>query len=426
MYRSILSTGLLAIALHVSAQPTVHQVVVLNEGYFDYFNGGGQLVPVSLGSYDPATGGYQNMVTITGPRFGSDVLVDGGSIYVAADDRVLRYDADTYVQTGEAMVLGVRKLAIWNDQLLMTRGELGGLPHYFEVRDKATLELLYAITPADGLVHACEDVVVQGDKAYLAVGNAFEWGAFVGLLGVVDLTTGVLEGSIDLGPEATNPEKLMLHEGDIVAFCNTDFTHSSISRVALAGQNVTYTALVAANSGCGASTKVTANDQVYFMEYAQGELARFDLGTGAVADTLAGTPAVYGLLEDPINGVLYATTTDFLTTGELHVMDLEGAILSSVAVGVAPGNMALDIRLSTGVEDRGRSSWALFPNPVVERLTVSGANAGEVLRVLDTTGRLVLEHRVSDVRAELAVGQLTAGVYSLVCEGRTPLRFVRQ
>ena len=137
MYRSILSTGLLAIALHVSAQPTVHQVVVLNEGYFDYFNGGGQLVPVSLGSYDPATGGYQNMVTITGPRFGSDVLVDGGSIYVAADDRVLRYDADTYVQTGEAMVLGVRKLAIWNDQLLMTRGEIGGLPHYFEVRDKA-------------------------------------------------------------------------------------------------------------------------------------------------------------------------------------------------------------------------------------------------------------------------------------------------
>lgn len=426
MYRSILSAGLLAIALHVSAQSTVHQVVVLNEGYYDYFNGGGQLVPVSLGSYDPATGSYQTMATITGPRFGSDVLVDGGSIYVAADDRVLRYDADTYVQTGEVMVDGIRKLAVWDDQLLITRGELGGLPHYFEVRDKATLELLYAITPADGLVHACEDVVVQGDKAYLAVGNAFEWGAFVGQVGVVDLSTGVLESSIDLGPAATNPEKLMLHEGDIVAFCNTDFTHSSISRVGLAGQNVTYTSLVAANSGCGASTKVTANGKVYFMEYAQGELARFDLSSGAVADTLAGTPAVYGLLEDPVNGLLYATTTDFLTSGELHVMDLEGTILSTVAVGVAPGNMALDIRLSTGVADMTQASWSLFPNPVVEQLTVSGAKVGEVLRVLDATGRLVLTQQVSDVRTEITVGQLTAGVYSVVAEGRTPLRFVRQ
>ena len=45
-------------------------------------------------------------------------------------------DADTYEQLAMAEVAGVRKLAVWNDLLLITRGELGGLPHYFEARDR--------------------------------------------------------------------------------------------------------------------------------------------------------------------------------------------------------------------------------------------------------------------------------------------------
>ena len=39
---------------------------------------------VNLGSYDPATGLYQTVATINGPRFGSDVEVAGGAVYVAA------------------------------------------------------------------------------------------------------------------------------------------------------------------------------------------------------------------------------------------------------------------------------------------------------------------------------------------------------
>ena len=58
--------------------------------------------------------------------------------------------------------------------------------------------------------------------------------------------------------------------------------------------------------------------RVYFMEYAQNQLNRYDLTTDAVLDTLVGSPATYGLIDDPINHVMYGTTTDFLTTGELR------------------------------------------------------------------------------------------------------------
>ena len=266
MFRSLLSTGLLAIALTAGAQSLVHQVVVLNEGYFDYFGSGEQVVPVTLGIYDPIPGTYATVATLNGPRFGSDVEVHAGSIYVAADDRVLRYDADSYALLAEAAVPGVRKLALWNGQLLLSRGELGGLSHYFEVRDAATLAFQEAITPAQGLPHAVEDILVVDDVAYLAVGNAFDWADLQGYIATVDLPSLTVSGTVDLGPEGRNPERLMLHQGDLLAFNNTDFTASSISRMNTASGSLQYTATVSVNSGCAASALVTANDRVYVLE----------------------------------------------------------------------------------------------------------------------------------------------------------------
>ena len=429
MSRSMLSAGLLATALQVGAQSYVHQVLVLNEGYFDYFGTQEQVVPVSLGSYDPATGSYQTVAVLEGPRFGSDVLVHEGSIYVAADDRVYRLDADSYAQLAIADVQGVRKLAAWNDKLLLTRGELGGLPHYFEVRDLASLAFVQAIAPADGLPHSVEDVLVVGDQAYLAVSNAFAWGNIQGRIGIVDLTTMTYAAEVDLGPDGLNPEKLMLHQGDVIAFNNKDFTGSSISRVSTATQGLAYTTNVSVNSSCAASAKVEANDKVYFLEYAQGELARFDLSTGAVADTLAGSPNIYGLMEDPINGVLYATTTDYFSSGELHVLDLDGQVLSTVAIGVAPGNLALDIRSSTGVGETAAPRFGLFPNPTMDRLTFSGAlPEGQVLlRITDATGRLVQEEvRALAPGSTVAVDALRPGLYTLQLNGGRSVRFVKQ
>ncbi len=428
MYRSFLSAGLLALALHAGAQSYVHRVLVLNEGFFDYFDTGEQVVPVTLGSYDPATGTYTTVATLSGPRFGSDVLVDGNSIYVAADDRVLRFDADSYVQTGEVLLTGARKLAVWNDQLLVTRGELGGLDHYLEVRDKNSLELLYAVTPADGLIHSAEDVLVLDDKAYLAVNNSFDWENVVGRVGVLDLATGTYGTEIDLGPEGRNPERLMVHDGDIVAFNNKDFTGSSISRIAVDAGTLTYTNNVSLNSGCAASALVEATEQVYYMEYDQGELARYDLASALVADTLTGSPSVYGLIEDPINGVLYGTTTDYFSTGDLRVLSLSGQVQSTVAVGVAPGNLALDIRSTTAVAERSGVQLAVFPNPAQDQLTITGIATQGLLRILDATGRTVLEQpsRSTQERTVVSVATLPAGVYTVDVPGRGVARFTKE
>lgn len=427
MFRSLLAAGMLAMVLQGSAQSYVHQVVVLNEGYFDFFGTQEQLVPVSIGSYDPANGTYATVVTLTGPRFGSDVLVDGSDVFVAADDRVLRFAADGFAQLGEAVVTGVRKLAVWNDQLLLTRGELGGLDHYFEARDRNTLELLYTIGPDEGLPYSAEDVVVLEDKAYLAVNNAFDWANVVGRVGIVDLQSGIYTAEVDLGPDGTNPEKIMVKDGAIYVFNNKDFSGSSISKVEPEVETLAYTTNVATNSGCAAS--VMADGRIYYMEYVQAELARFDVASGQVLDTLAGSPDVYGLIDDPINNVLYATTTDFFSSGDLHVLDLNGQILSTIAIGVAPGNMALDIRSATNVADVASNSFSVFPNPANEIITLRGElpEGPVAITVQDALGRAVLnDTRALGLRTDLDISSLNSGLYTLRLNGGKAARFTKQ
>ena len=144
MYRSFLFTPALAAAImanlptgQAGAQQYVHQVLVLNEGYFN-FNTQTQEVPVTLGSYNPETGAYSTVATISDARFGNHVAVDGDIVYVAADHRLLKYDANTFALLDETEVIGIRRFAFWNDAMVITRGEVGGLPTYCEVRDKNT------------------------------------------------------------------------------------------------------------------------------------------------------------------------------------------------------------------------------------------------------------------------------------------------
>ncbi len=425
MFRPVLSFPLIALAHIAAAQPIVHQVLVLSEGRYDYVNMV-QAVPVSLGSYDPLTGVHATQVTIPDARFANDVKVENEIVYVSADSFLLKYDANTFALLDQAIVPGIRRLALWNDQILITRGEVGGLPHYFEVRDKNDFDLLYAITPADGLIHSCEPVEVIGDKAYLGVNNGFDWPNYTNTVGVVDLIAQDYLTEIDLGPDGFNPEHLMQHGGSLYAFNNKDYTGSSVSRIDPAGASLVYTNNVAYNSGCG--TSAVAADKIYYMEYSVNQLARYDLASAQVVDTLTNGISAYGTLGDPINNVLYVTTTDYVSSGALYVTQYDGTVLDSTPVGVASGKLALDLRMSTGARDIDPSGLLLAPNPASDRITVRGATSGTRYDVVDLLGRSVLAGELTEDQ-RLEVSGMKTGVYTLrlfTTSGTTCLPLVKQ
>lgn len=424
MYRSLPLAAVLACCTAANAQLVTHQVLVLNEGYYNTQTST-QEVPVTLGSYDPAGGAYHTVATIPDARFGNYVAVHDNAIYVAADSFLLKYDADSYELLASTIVHGIRRFAIWNDRLVITKGEIGGLPSYCEVRGTADLGLLYSIG-LNELPYSCEGVQVVGDVAYIAVNNAFDWNNVVGMIGMLDLNTGTWSGSVDLGPDGHDPENVMVMDDAVYALNNKDFSGSSISKISVAGAGLVYTNNVTTSSGCGSSA--LADGHIYYVEYAEFELSRYDLATDAVQDTLAQAPATYGLIDDPIAHVLYGTTTDFVSTGTLHVMTYGGTVLSSVPVSVSPGHLALDVRESTGIAEQRPAGAALFPNPATNDLTVTLADAAPIrsLTIADAQGRVVrMLPTTAQAVAHLDVAGLAPGVYTLRINGDRTARFVK-
>lgn len=426
MYRSfpaLLLAGALATAAY--GQQHVHQVVLLNEGWFDYVN---QVVvlPPSLGSYDPATGQYAEVAVIPNARFGNDVKVEDEIVYVSADTMLLKYDANTFALLDMEVIRGIRRIGIWNEQLVITRGEFGGLPHYVEVRDKGSLDLLYTIDATEIPYHA-EAVEIVGDKAFVSLPNGFDWPNYMNLVAVIDLASQSYEGVIDLGPDGDNPEHLMSWNGGLYAFNNKDYTGSSISRIDPVASALISTINVANNSGCG--TSAAAADKIYYLEYAVDQIARYDLVNEQVQDTLTNGLSAYGIASDPINGVLYVTTTDFTSTGTLYVMEPDGNVLSDEAVGVSAGKMALDIRLTTGLSNAVGPVLTVFPNPAEDRVFIGlpGVANPMGLEVMDALGRAVLRERLSsNGTLQLDLSRLAPGSYTVKLEGGGCSRFTKR
>ena len=104
------------------SQNYLHQVLIPNEGYYDYQTST-QGAPVTIGSFNPSTQTYQEVSTINGMRFASDLIIEGNVYYVAADTKILMYDLNSHALLDEVNCPGVRNLAFYQGKLVATRGE---------------------------------------------------------------------------------------------------------------------------------------------------------------------------------------------------------------------------------------------------------------------------------------------------------------
>lgn len=404
----------------------VHQVVFLNEGYYDYFEQA-QVVAPSIGVYDPESEVYQEVATIADARFGSDVLVHDERIYVAADTRLMIFDANTYELLEEAEVVGVRSLAIWEDQLILTRGEVEALDSYLQIRSAANLDLIYELDANNGPAYPSQDIIIVEDEAFIAVNNGFTGGAEVGIIGILDLENQTYGNEIDLGVNGTNPDNMMIADGRIYTLNNRDFSGSSVSVVDVEQASFISTTDVALNSGCASSLLVDGH--VHFVEYGVDKVARFDISTEEVADTVEASQAYYGMNNDPISGLIYATTTDYVSTGTAYLLDADYNQLHEFEVGVASGSIAFDIREATAIETKVAADLSIFPNPCEDQLFIQSTQGNLSYRVMDAQARILATGLIS-MNSVLNTGEWPSGIYFLELrdpyENLTKTRIIKQ
>ena len=120
--KKVIFSLVLGMSAMAQAQSYVHQVYVLNEGNFDYVTNT-QIVPVTLGAYNPQTQVYSVLDTLENMRFASDLVISGDYFYVAADAKILKYSKLTNQLITEVACPGVRNLGVYRNKLVATRGE---------------------------------------------------------------------------------------------------------------------------------------------------------------------------------------------------------------------------------------------------------------------------------------------------------------
>ena len=350
--KGVALVGMLGMAFAAGAQAYLHQVFVLNEGWSDWQTGE-VLVQPTMGVYDPALNVYETVVSIEGAGFISDAILVNGALYVAADGQLLKYDADSYELLAAAEVTGVRQLAERDGMIYATRGDVDEfgmnlpLDSYLQWFHADDLTWAGELTMANGPAYATEGLAWSGDRLYIAVNNAFDWGNEVGYIGEWDVITDTYT-EFDLGEEGKNPNRLFADNGQIVTVNNRDYGSASLSEV-MSGEGTVQTHVVAdATAGCLAAAVF------------QGELKYQITGENAVRTSaldgldesstwLADAPAFYGASIDPVSGYWYGSVTDYTTYGLVEIRDEEGGIVSTFDCGVSPGVICMDVRNASDV-----------------------------------------------------------------------------
>lgn len=328
------------------AQDYVNQVLVLNEGKF-----GQNEFPVTLGSYDPTTQNYEVVDTIEGARFASDMVIDGDNIFVMADTLLLKYDLNSFEVLSTQTVVGGRNIAVVDDKLFITRGEYGvDFSSYLKVFSKSDLEFISELDTLNGPKWTTQNMVVHDGKLYVAINNGFNWGQEKSLIGVVDISTMSYLEEIDLGPDGTNPDNLVLNGDYIYTVNNKNWSGSSFSKVDLTTMTANTINISDVSTGCG--TSCLRGDRINFQLSQDSILYEWNPVTFDDSGINLGiNESFYELAHDDINNYLYASSTDYTTFGKIGIYDADNNLVSEFDCGVSPGTIVFDVRNTTSISE---------------------------------------------------------------------------
>lgn len=397
-----------------------HQVFVLNEGYQDYLTEE-IIVPVTLGTYNPVNETYTIVDTIDGARFASDILIEGQFVYVAADKDLLKYDKDTYELISSQEVTGIRNIAIWNDYILISRGEydpttFGSYPFesFLQVYDKHDLSFVHQFDTINGPKWSAQNIQIVDDKAFVTINNGFQWGSEKGLIAEVDLELLNYVAEYDLGVDGKNPDNLMKSNGFLYTVNNKDWNSSSISKMDLTTGDITTTNLsTSSTNGCGTSC-MRFNDKIYYQHLYGTNLYVFDVMSNQTIDSINTLNlSYYGLDVDSVNNIMYASVTDFLSSGYVQLIDENNVVVGSFDASVSPGNFAFDIREDNiNILENNKSYFSIYPNPASDYCNIVYNNVQNCsIEILDVLGNIVLNKKISEEHTKLKLNTLNKGFY---------------
>ena len=417
--KHLFSTILISFSLLASAQH-LQQVLILNEGYFDYTNNI-SVEPVKVGSYDVNNDTYTTVNTLSGARFASDMVIKDGFYYVAADSIIYKFDLNNHQEVARTTCTGVRNLAVSNDKLIATRGDYDNttfMPIFFEsylkVYNTSDLTLHTDFDTTNGPQYASQNILIRDDKAFVLINNAFEWGNEKGIVGIIDLNQMTYGNEVDLGPDGKNPDNIMYSNGFIYTVNNKDWSGASVSKIDLNTLTLSATNNIStASTGCGTSCLKEGN--IVYQISQDSTLIEYDVvnmnNVGPIANY---STNFYALAVDPTSGHLFASNTDFYSYGKVEIYDLMDNYVNQFSTDITPGKIVFDVRFNSGIEET-INDILIYPNPANDLININGINEGEI-SIYNILGEVIYTNEINQVKSTVDVSSLTFGKYFIQVE----------
>jgi hypothetical protein len=314
---------------------------------------------------------------------------------------------------------------VWNNELLVTRGDIGLSNNYFQSYNANDLSFNDQIDNVTGPSFSAEGIAVYGDTCYIALNNSFNFPNYVGKIGVVYLPTQTYVREFDLGAIGINPDYLTINNGEIYTVNNRDFTNASVSKYEINGGVLTTTDL-AVSSGCG--TSVYANNDLLFQVSGEQNLKKFSTSSLLTYDSLMINQPIYGMAYDAVNDLLYAGVTDFFSEGNIFIYNNAGTVIDSFQVGVSPGNIAIDYSGPLAVDQLNNVKMELYPNPASDFIFIN-TNKSLVVKIYDVTGNEILSENVNAGFGKINIKNFNNGLYfaKVICgNNEFSRKFIRQ
>ena len=375
------------------------QVIIVNGGDFgnpDDF--------VTVASYDPETGLTTEFATIFTQSV-QDVIINGNFAYVAAQDSIVKLNIDTYEKVSAVPAAGVNQLA--------TNGEFLVASFWFPVTENFvkifSLDELSLISNIDGISGDAAGILINGGIALVAVPGA--WGSTTGKIASIDLEQGLLLSEDDYGEFYSNVGYFGFFKNEITTFMKTPWgeTEANSAIFDMAGEilhEFTHDNTTLANK-----TGQKLNN--FYAEVNNG-IAQFNLQNGEIVNAEVVAPqamTIAASVLDSINNLIYLTTTDYFSTGEGFIYNLDGEQIDSFDAGISAQAIAVDYRNNTGISNNKISeNISLFPNPSNDKINfrIPADHTLNSIVITDISGKTILIPNTTD---QIDISSFTAGLY---------------
>ena len=412
--KTLAFAGSLALSANAAAQTQVKQVIVANGGKFEFAAPFEDYVTVS--AYNPATQQSNTFATVYTQSV-IDLQIDNGTLFLAAQDSIVRYNLDTYAATGKAYFNAVRKLKVADSKLLV--GKFYGSGAFFHIYDKATLQPLHSFSQ---IANEVKDIAVIGDTAYVAHNKQNNnYNDSVGYIGVVKISTGQFIRNIDLGQRGAGISRLFVQGKKVIGVAN---------RKKMLYHYNTVNAVISHDS-IGVSNGIALINNTLYANFKRG-IGSYDLSTQQITDTvIVDTADIAAAAFDVVNNRFYITQTDFFSYIKGGIYNLAGEKIGVLPVGFSPEAIGIDYRTTTSTAENIARPLAIYPNPSAGNIWVQLPQNTEnaTLQVHSITGQKTDNVQVT-ANTPVNLSHLPRGIYVLEMRDNSGFvyrsRFVKQ